>query len=84
MWHTIYTPIIAFISNRNTQIVNCPSINVFHKYHLKKCPLFREATASGKIKVSKEVMEAIKTGNSKKGDVLGVARIAGIMGIKKT
>ena len=45
---------------------------------------FREATASGKIKVSKEVMEAIKTGNSKKGDVLGVARIAGIMGIKKT
>lgn len=29
-------------------------------------------------------MEAIKTGNSKKGDVLGVARIAGIMGIKKT
>lgn len=45
---------------------------------------FREANASGKIKVSEEVMEAIKTGTSKKGDVLGVARIAGIMGIKKT
>lgn len=45
---------------------------------------FREATASGKIKVSKEIMEAIKEGTSKKGDVLGVARVAGIMGVKKT
>lgn len=45
---------------------------------------FREATASGKIKVSKEIIEAIKKGTSKKGDVLGVARVAGIMGVKKT
>ena len=44
----------------------------------------REATASGKIKMSPECYEKVKTGGMKKGDVLGVARIAGIMGAKKT
>lgn len=44
----------------------------------------REATASGRIKVSTEVYEAIRNGTSKKGDVLGVARIAGIMAVKRT
>lgn len=44
----------------------------------------RCAIARGKIKVSKEVMEAVLVGNSKKGDVLGVARIAGIEAVKRT
>ena len=44
----------------------------------------RIAIASGKIIVSKEIFEIIKGGTSKKGDVLGVARIAGIMAAKKT
>lgn len=44
----------------------------------------REAMAKGRIKVSKECFDAIKNGTSKKGDVLSVARIAGIMGAKKT
>ncbi len=44
----------------------------------------RIATAQGKIKVNEAVFEAIVNGTSKKGDVLGVARIAGIMGVKKT
>ncbi|ABX41853.1 cyclic pyranopterin monophosphate synthase MoaC [Lachnoclostridium phytofermentans] len=44
----------------------------------------REAVAIGRIKVSKECFEAVKLGTAKKGDVLGVARIAGIMGAKKT
>lgn len=44
----------------------------------------RVATASGEIQVNKEVMKAIITGDNKKGDVLGVARIAGIMGLKQT
>ncbi len=44
----------------------------------------REAAARGTIKVSKECFEAVKNGSAKKGDVLGVARIAGIMGAKKT
>ena len=44
----------------------------------------REAIAKGRIKVSKECFHAIKNGTLKKGDVLSVARIAGIMGAKKT
>lgn len=44
----------------------------------------RTAVASGKIKVSSAVMEAIVNGTSKKGDVLGVARVAGIMAVKQT
>ena len=44
----------------------------------------REAVASGKIRVNQEVMDAILNQNVKKGDVLGVARIAGIMAVKQT
>ena len=44
----------------------------------------RIAVASGKIFVSGEVYSAIEKGTAKKGDVLGVARIAGIMAAKKT
>ena len=44
----------------------------------------REATAMGRIKMSKECFEKVKTGGMTKGDVLGTARIAGIMGAKKT
>lgn len=44
----------------------------------------RTAVAVGKIKVCREIFERIKSGSVKKGDVLGVARIAGIMGVKKT
>ena len=44
----------------------------------------RVAIASGKIFVGKAVYEAIKSGTAAKGDVLGVARIAGIMAAKRT
>jgi cyclic pyranopterin phosphate synthase len=44
----------------------------------------RFAEASGEIAVSADVMAAIRDGTAKKGDVLGVARIAGIMAVKKT
>ena len=44
----------------------------------------RTATASGRIAVSHAVYEAIEQGTAKKGDVLGVARIAGIMAAKAT
>lgn len=44
----------------------------------------RTAVAHGFIRVSREVYEAIRQGTAKKGDVLGVARVAGIMGAKKT
>ena len=44
----------------------------------------RIATAEGKIKMNKTAMEAVVNGTSKKGDVLNVARVAGIMAAKKT
>ena len=44
----------------------------------------RVAQAKGTIKVSEEIMNLIKTGNIKKGDVLGVSRVAGIMASKQT
>ena len=44
----------------------------------------RTATAVGKIRVGRETFEAIQNGTAKKGDVLGVARVAGIMATKRT
>lgn len=44
----------------------------------------REATAKGRIYMTPECFALVKSGEMKKGDVLGVARIAGIMGAKKT
>lgn len=44
----------------------------------------RTATASGQIRVSRDIIRAVIDGTSKKGDVLGVARVAGIMAVKRT
>lgn len=44
----------------------------------------RVAIAISKIKVSEETLELIKKGEIGKGDVLGVARVAGIMASKQT
>ena len=44
----------------------------------------RTAVATGKVLVNRETFELIKTGGMKKGDVLTVAQIAGVMGAKRT
>ncbi len=44
----------------------------------------RVATAQGTIRVSHECFEAIQNKNVRKGDVLTVSQVAGIMGAKKT
>ena len=49
-----------------------------------KAKTTRIATAEGYIKVNHAVFETIKYRTNKKGDVLSVARIAGIMAAKKT
>ncbi|MCJ8159520.1 cyclic pyranopterin monophosphate synthase MoaC [Sphingomonas sp. LaA6.9] len=49
-----------------------------------KAATAREATATGRITMSAEAAQAIRDGLVKKGDVLAVARIAGIMAAKKT
>ena len=50
----------------------------------EKAETQREAIATGKITMSKECFEKIQNHEMGKGDVLGVARVAGIMGAKKT
>lgn len=44
----------------------------------------RVAIASGRIAMSEQALEAIREGDAPKGDVLGTARIAGIMAAKRT
>lgn len=44
----------------------------------------RVAVACGHISMAQETFDIISEGRAKKGDVLGVARLAGIMGAKKT
>jgi cyclic pyranopterin phosphate synthase len=44
----------------------------------------RVAVAQGRIIMQPATLALIEQGNAKKGDVLGVARLAGIMGAKKT
>ncbi len=44
----------------------------------------RVAVAAGHIKMMQETFDLISEGRAKKGDVLGIARLAGIMGAKKT
>jgi len=58
---------------------NAVMVDVTDKAVTERC-----AVASGRIHVSKEVYDAIMNGTAKKGDVLGTARIAGIMAAKRT
>ena len=58
---------------------NAIMVDVTDKNITERC-----ATASGCIRVSREVFDAVKDGTAKKGDVLGTARIAGIMAAKRT
>lgn len=49
-----------------------------------KAPTAREAVAEGAVRMRPETLALILDGRAGKGDVLGVARLAGIMGAKKT
>lgn len=50
----------------------------------EKAPSHRTAIAGARVLVSRETFGLIKTGGMKKGDVLTVAQIAGVMGAKRT
>ena len=45
---------------------------------------FRRAVAEGRIRMAAETARAIRAGDAPKGDVLGTARLAGIMAGKRT
>ncbi len=49
-----------------------------------KAPTERVASAEGRVVMSKATLDLVMSGNAKKGDVLGTARIAGIMAAKRT
>lgn len=63
-----------FDDNGNAYMVDVSGKEVTH----------RVAVAEGTIAVSREVMDAIKGRKVRKGDVLTVAQVAGIMGTKRT
>ena len=44
----------------------------------------RIAVAGGRVNMSKDTLNTVKSGGLKKGDVLSVAQLAGIMGVKQT
>jgi cyclic pyranopterin phosphate synthase len=44
----------------------------------------RVAVAEGRVAMAEKALDLVLAGNAKKGDVLGVARVAGIMAAKKT
>ena len=49
-----------------------------------KMPTVRTAIAVGRVRMLPETFTAIQSGNAPKGDVLGTARLAGIMAAKQT
>uniref|UniRef100_UPI00356644A8 cyclic pyranopterin monophosphate synthase MoaC n=1 Tax=Hydrogenophaga sp. TaxID=1904254 RepID=UPI00356644A8 len=49
-----------------------------------KASTHRVAVAEGRIRMEPATLALIQSGTAKKGDVLGIARIAGIQGAKKT
>ena len=49
-----------------------------------KASTHRVAVATGRIEMLPETLALIESGTAKKGDVLGIARVAGIMAAKKT
>ena len=50
----------------------------------EKAETQRTAVAAGRVLVNRSTFELIRTGGCKKGDVLTVAQLAGIMGAKRT
>ena len=74
-----------------TQTETTPSMNHFDQQGnavmvdvTEKGVTDRAATAAGRILVGQRTYDAIRDGTAGKGDVLGVARVAGIMAAKRT
>ena len=50
----------------------------------EKAPTRRSASAAARVLVNRETFQLIRSGGMKKGDVLTVAQVAGVMGAKRT
>jgi len=74
MSDAIPSPLTHFDSSGQAHMVDVGAKNETH----------RIAVASGTIRMQPATLQLIESGNAKKGDVLGIARIAAIMGAKRT
>ena len=70
---------------RQGSLAHLDSTGAAHMVDIAAKPVTaREATATGRITMSPDTLAAIRDGSAKKGDVLAVARVAGIMAAKRT
>lgn len=92
-YSAVYNPVVRFTDSvdgndteQNVRLYYQPVYDVVVEHAGPEAdgkPGISEATACGKITMCHECFKNVKTGSIKKGDVLGVARIEGIMGAKK-
>jgi len=76
-----FRPIISLMS----ELTHFNAAGEAHMVDVGDKPITRRtAVAEGRIVMESETLRLVRAGTSKKGDVLGVARIAAIMGAKKT
>ncbi|MDQ1812789.1 cyclic pyranopterin monophosphate synthase MoaC [Massilia sp. CCM 9210] len=72
-------------TSQNDQLTHFDATGQAHMVDVaNKSDTHRIAVAAGTIRMKPETMALVVSGSAKKGDVLGIARIAAIMGAKKT
>jgi cyclic pyranopterin phosphate synthase len=73
------------MSNQDSPLTHFDATGQAHMVDVSaKQETHRIAVAAGTIRMKPETLALIQSGNAKKGDVLGIARIAAIMGAKRT
>jgi cyclic pyranopterin monophosphate synthase len=82
------TPVSKLPDNKSTESATLTHIDSGGAARMvdvsEKATTERVAVASGFVRMSAATLELVLSGNARKGDVLGAARIAGIMAAKKT
>ena len=73
------------MTNKNPELTHFDASGQAHMVDVgAKAETHRVAVAAGSIRMQPETLAIILTGSAKKGDVLGIARLAGIMAAKRT
>jgi cyclic pyranopterin phosphate synthase len=73
------------MTNKNPELTHFDASGQAHMVDVgPKAETHRVAVAAGSIRMQPETLAIILTGSAKKGDVLGIARLAGIMAAKRT
>ena len=73
------------MSNQDSPLTHFDATGQAHMVDVSaKQETHRIAVAAGSIRMKPETLQLIQSGSAKKGDVLGIARIAAIMGAKRT